>query len=204
MYSWSDLNVSLKERNNKPEKLTMMEQAMRDLQAMSNMDENLFQFVCKKLRDPTNQVMFAAINHDERMSYVHGSDTYEEEIDDLPDIDSEFDPVEDYEPLETSLMVGSQFQKLVNIYESSSSAFSPLRRMPYRESMYSGLDWDCIGAIDGTIIPAWVPERQQGSYRCRKRYLVGWEGSANDARIFNQTLSTPDIISPIHRPVNQP
>ncbi|CAA0821757.1 Unknown protein, partial [Striga hermonthica] len=68
---------------------------------------------------------------------------------------------------------------------------------------------DCIGAIDGTIIPAWVPEGQQGSYRCRKGYLAqnvmlacdfdlkftfvlaGWEGSANDARIFNQTLSDP-------------
>ncbi|CAA0830984.1 Unknown protein [Striga hermonthica] len=44
MYSWSDLNVSLKERNNKPVKLTTMEHAMRDLQAMPNMDEDLFQF----------------------------------------------------------------------------------------------------------------------------------------------------------------
>ncbi|CAA0833566.1 Unknown protein [Striga hermonthica] len=117
--------------------------------------------------------------------------------------------VEDYDPLETSLMMGAQFQQLVNIYESSSSAFPPLRRIPNRESTYSGLDWDCIGAIDGTIIPAWVPEGQQGSYRCRKGYLAqnvmlacdfdlkstfvlaGWEGSANDARIFNQKLSDP-------------
>ncbi|CAA0826455.1 Unknown protein [Striga hermonthica] len=144
------------------------------------------------------------------MSYVDDSDTYEEEIDDLSeDIDSEFETVEDYDPLEASLMMGAQFQQLVNIYEISSSAFPPLRRIPCRESTYSGLDWDCIGAIDGTIIPAWVPEGQQGSYRCRKGYLAqnvmlacdfdlkftfalaGWEGSTNDARIFNQTLSDP-------------
>ncbi|CAA0830176.1 Unknown protein [Striga hermonthica] len=261
------------------------------------------------------------------MSYVDDSDTYEEDIDDLPeDVDNEFKTVEEYDPFEASLMMGAQFQQLVNIYESSSSAFPPLRRIPYRESTYSGLDWvnellagnprrfkdamginqchftilcdeikragfhpkrrqtkigieesvaiflhtikghqrqrfaaetfrksgetisrhchkvinalcylasdyirppdfnrvapwirnnrnlypyfkDCIGAIDGTI--TWVPEGQQGSYRCRKGYLAqnvmlacdfdlkftfvlaGWEGSANNARIFNQTLSDP-------------
>ncbi|CAA0811975.1 Unknown protein [Striga hermonthica] len=30
---------------------------------------------------------------------------------------------------------------------------------------------DCIGAIDGTIIPAWVPEDDHGKYNCRKGYL---------------------------------
>ncbi|CAA0806872.1 Unknown protein [Striga hermonthica] len=29
---------------------------------------------------------------------------------------------------------------------------------------------DCIGAIDGTIIPAWIPEEDHGKYRCRKAY----------------------------------
>ncbi|CAA0810588.1 Unknown protein [Striga hermonthica] len=71
---------------------------------------------------------------------------------------------------------------------------------------------NCIrisSAIDGTIIPAWVPHGHQGAYRCRKGYLAqnvmvacdfnmkftfvlaGWEGSANDARIFKPTLSNP-------------
>ncbi|CAA0806910.1 Unknown protein [Striga hermonthica] len=68
---------------------------------------------------------------------------------------------------------------------------------------------DCIGAIDGTIIPAWIPEEDHGKYRCRKGYLsqnvmvacdfeckftfvlAGWEGSANDARIFAETLTDP-------------
>ncbi|CAA0807142.1 Unknown protein [Striga hermonthica] len=70
MYSWSDLNVSLKERNNKPAKLTTMEHAMRDLQEMPNMDEDLFQFVCTKLRDPTNRAMFVAITSDERRQHI--------------------------------------------------------------------------------------------------------------------------------------
>ncbi|CAA0805924.1 Unknown protein [Striga hermonthica] len=73
---------------------------------------------------------------------------------------------------------------------------------------------DCIGAIDGTLIPAWVPQRRHGSYRCRKGILAqnvmvacdfeckftfvlsGWEGSANDARIFQETLRDPAIDFP--------
>ncbi|CAA0812986.1 Unknown protein [Striga hermonthica] len=68
---------------------------------------------------------------------------------------------------------------------------------------------DCIGAINGTIIPAWIPEEDHGKYRCRKGHLsqnvmvacdfdckftyvlAGWEGSANDARIFGETLTDP-------------
>ncbi|CAA0815141.1 Unknown protein [Striga hermonthica] len=83
------------------------------------------------------------------MSYVHDSDSHEEELDDLPDdIDSDLE-----------LVVGAK--------------------------------------------------GQQGSYICRKGYLAqnvmlacdfdlkytfvlaGWEGSANDADIFNQTISDP-------------
>ncbi|CAA0823335.1 Unknown protein, partial [Striga hermonthica] len=77
---------------------------------------------------------------------------------------------------------------------------------------------DCIGAIDGTIISAWVPQGYQGVYRCRKGYLAqnvmvscdfdmkftlvlaGWEGSANDARIFKDTLSNLRYQFPIPSP----
>ncbi|CAA0842977.1 Unknown protein [Striga hermonthica] len=76
------------------------------------------------------------------MSYVDDSDTHEDEIDDLlEDIDSDLEPVEDYDPLEASLMVGAQFQHLVNIFKSSPSAFPPIRRTPYQKSTYTGLDW---------------------------------------------------------------
>ncbi|GFP90064.1 hypothetical protein PHJA_001150200 [Phtheirospermum japonicum] len=68
---------------------------------------------------------------------------------------------------------------------------------------------DCVGAIDGTIIPAWVPHQKHGTYRSRKRtlsqnvmaacdfnlnftfVLSGWEGSANDARVLAEALVLP-------------
>ncbi|KAL0448572.1 UNVERIFIED_CONTAM: hypothetical protein Slati_1413600 [Sesamum latifolium] len=58
---------------------------------------------------------------------------------------------------------------------------------------------DCVGAIDGTLVPAWVPRVDQNRYRLRKGRLAqnvlaicdfdmnftyvyaGWEGSAADA-----------------------
>ncbi|CAA0830893.1 Unknown protein [Striga hermonthica] len=73
---------------------------------------------------------------------------------------------------------------------------------------------DCIGAIDGTIIPTWIPEEDHGKYRCRKGHLsqnvmvacdfdckftyvlAGWEGGANDARIFGETLTDPTSTFP--------
>ncbi|KAK6120395.1 hypothetical protein DH2020_045875 [Rehmannia glutinosa] len=73
---------------------------------------------------------------------------------------------------------------------------------------------DCVGAIDGTIIPAWVPSRKHGTYRSRKGtlaqnvmaacdfnlnftfVLAGWEGSANDSRVFAEALSNPEYDFP--------
>ncbi|KAL2247287.1 UNVERIFIED_CONTAM: hypothetical protein Sindi_2581000 [Sesamum indicum] len=66
---------------------------------------------------------------------------------------------------------------------------------------------DCIGTIDGTLIPASVPVSRQNAYRSRhgdisKNVMVvcdfdlmftyvmaGWEGSANDARVFMDCLN---------------
>ncbi|KAL0393075.1 UNVERIFIED_CONTAM: hypothetical protein Sradi_2530300 [Sesamum radiatum] len=63
---------------------------------------------------------------------------------------------------------------------------------------------DCIGAMDGTLVPAWVPRVDQNRYRSRKGGLAqnvlaicdfdmnftyvyaGWEGSAADARVGNK------------------
>ncbi|CAA0811985.1 Unknown protein [Striga hermonthica] len=71
------------------------------------------------------------------------------------------------------------------------------------------LPQDCTGAIDGTILPAWVPEHDHEKYICRKGYLsqidvvacdfdckftfvlAGLEDNANDARIFADTLTDP-------------
>ncbi|KAG8367502.1 hypothetical protein BUALT_Bualt16G0078600 [Buddleja alternifolia] len=73
---------------------------------------------------------------------------------------------------------------------------------------------DCVGAIDGTIVPGWCPAHKQGTYRSRKAVisqnvmaacdfdlkftfvLSGWEGSANDSRIFLDALRTPEYNFP--------
>ncbi|XP_013639520.1 PREDICTED: uncharacterized protein LOC106344753 [Brassica oleracea var. oleracea] len=66
---------------------------------------------------------------------------------------------------------------------------------------------DCIGAIDGTHIPAMVVGNETASYRNRKGVLsqnvlaacnfdlqfiyvlTGWEGSAHDAKVLNDALT---------------
>jgi hypothetical protein len=71
---------------------------------------------------------------------------------------------------------------------------------------------DCIGASDGTHVTARVPRSQSAAYRGRKHYigqnilaavdfdlkftyvLAGWEGSAHDASILNDSLNRPDGI----------
>jgi hypothetical protein len=67
---------------------------------------------------------------------------------------------------------------------------------------------DCIGAIDGTHIPAFVSEEDRPAYRNRKNQvsqnvlaassidltflyiLPGWEGSASDSRVFEDARTT--------------
>jgi DDE superfamily endonuclease len=65
---------------------------------------------------------------------------------------------------------------------------------------------DCLGAIDGSHIPAWVAAHRQDAYRNRKGgvsqnvmaacsfdltflyVLAGWEGSAHDGRVLRDAL----------------
>ncbi|XP_042481044.1 uncharacterized protein LOC122061692 [Macadamia integrifolia] len=73
---------------------------------------------------------------------------------------------------------------------------------------------DCIGAIDGTHVTAIVPKGKQIPYRGRKGITTqnvmcacsfdmkftfvyaGWEGSANDCRVFNRALEDPTLRFP--------
>ncbi|KAL2243808.1 UNVERIFIED_CONTAM: hypothetical protein Sindi_0498800 [Sesamum indicum] len=66
---------------------------------------------------------------------------------------------------------------------------------------------DCVGAMDGMLVPAWVPQVDQNRYRSRKGRLAqnvlaicdfdtnftyvyaGWEGSAADARVLDHAVS---------------
>jgi hypothetical protein len=67
---------------------------------------------------------------------------------------------------------------------------------------------DCIGAIDGTHIPAFIPEDKRAPYRNRKGQisqnvlaacsldfkfvyvLPGWEGSASDSLVYQDAKAT--------------
>ena len=73
---------------------------------------------------------------------------------------------------------------------------------------------DCLGAIDGTHIDVFVPDKDIARYRNRKgtisqnvlaacsfdlRFLyikAGWEGSAGDGRIYENARQTDFIIPP--------
>jgi hypothetical protein len=66
---------------------------------------------------------------------------------------------------------------------------------------------NCLGAIDGVLIPAHVPANIQSPWQCRKGVLcqnvlaavnfdfeffyvlAGWEGSAHDTWVFNNATS---------------
>jgi hypothetical protein len=83
----------------------------------------------------------------------------------------------------------------------------PLQNAPPPDSLLKDEDLypyfkDCIGAIDGTHIPAYVPEAIRAPYRNRKGFisqnvlaacsldfkfvyvLSGWEGSASDSVVY--------------------
>ncbi|KAL0430707.1 UNVERIFIED_CONTAM: hypothetical protein Sradi_0696700 [Sesamum radiatum] len=69
------------------------------------------------------------------------------------------------------------------------------------------LQEDCLGAMDGTLVPAWVPRVDQNRYRSRSGRLAqnvlaicdfdmnftyvytGWEGSAVDAHVLDHVVS---------------
>ncbi|RWR73165.1 putative nuclease HARBI1 [Cinnamomum micranthum f. kanehirae] len=70
---------------------------------------------------------------------------------------------------------------------------------------------DCIGVIDGTYVPAWVPVKDHQRYRCRKGFIAqnvmaavgfdmlfqfvcaGFEGSANDQKVLSDVLQNRGI-----------
>ncbi|XXG63016.1 hypothetical protein AAC387_Pa05g1290 [Persea americana] len=70
---------------------------------------------------------------------------------------------------------------------------------------------DCIGAIDGTYITAWVPIKDHQRYRCRKGFITqnvmaivgfdmlfqfvctGFEGSANDQKVLTDVLQNRGV-----------
>ncbi|KAL5567972.1 hypothetical protein UlMin_024547 [Ulmus minor] len=80
----------------------------------------------------------------------------------------------------------------------------------------------CVGAIDGTYVPCVVPAEVAAAYRNRKGFtsqnvmavvdfemkftyiVVGWEGSAHDARVLNVAKNTPAFRFPHAPPIFNP
>ena len=78
----------------------------------------------------------------------------------------------------------------------------------------------CVGAINGTYINAWAPASNKVSYRNRKATIAhnimcacdfdlkftfvytGWEGIANDSRIFLDAMQRPENNFPWPPPGN--
>ncbi|XP_038709054.1 uncharacterized protein LOC120003957 isoform X2 [Tripterygium wilfordii] len=78
---------------------------------------------------------------------------------------------------------------------------------------------NCIGAIDGTHIPAIIPKDERGRFIGRKGFttqnvmaacdfdmlyifvLAGWEGSAHDARVFQDAITDESLHFPHPPPV---
>ena len=73
---------------------------------------------------------------------------------------------------------------------------------------------ECRGALDGTLLHAFVSKFDMARYRCRKGFistnllaaclfclrfcyiLAGWEGSAADSRIFDEARRSDFVIEP--------
>ncbi|XP_031119507.1 uncharacterized protein LOC116022779 [Ipomoea triloba] len=97
----------------------------------------------------------------------------------------------------------------------------PVNRGPVQPEILGNPKWypyfeKCLRAIDGTHVAAWAPTSRQTTFRGRKGGMVtqnvmavcshdmmftfvfaGWEGSANDSRIFLDALSKPEIGFPL-------
>ncbi|KAM6582817.1 hypothetical protein CsatB_009819 [Cannabis sativa] len=92
---------------------------------------------------------------------------------------------------------------------------SPLPSRIVNSSKYYPWFQNYIGAIDGTHVSACVPADKQVSYRGRKNVVTqnvlcacnfdmfftfvsaGWEGTANDSRVFIDAITTPEYKFPL-------
>ncbi|XP_043717784.1 uncharacterized protein LOC122665698 [Telopea speciosissima] len=103
---------------------------------------------------------------------------------------------------------------IIIMYVTLLAAASVNTREPCRDSIFRGPMMDCIGVIDGTHIHAIIPMEDQTRYQNQKGITtqnvmcacsfdmyftfanVGWEGSANDCRVFKSARSNPSFNFP--------
>ena len=82
------------------------------------------------------------------------------------------------------------------------------------DSKYTPYFDDCVGALDGTHLAMWVPEKDAAKYRNRKGFLSqnvlaacylegrfayvlpGWEGSAHDCKVLEDAVAHHGFTTP--------
>jgi DDE superfamily endonuclease len=95
------------------------------------------------------------------------------------------------------------------------NSFSPTPSVISEDPRYSHYFQNCIGALDGTHIPIFVPVSEQPAWRNRKGWLsqnvlamtsldlkfqfvhAGWEGSAHDALVLRDALARGRLLPPL-------
>ncbi|RDI79135.1 hypothetical protein Vi05172_g10856 [Venturia inaequalis] len=108
-------------------------------------------------------------------------------------------------------------QEAIQGYDINDSPSVPTKI--YADKRYHTF-WNCLGAVDGTLIPASIKggdrlgDGGEGAYRCRKGWLAlnvigcvdfdinfkyvypGWECSAHDATVFNDAVRRGEFVTP--------
>jgi hypothetical protein len=100
------------------------------------------------------------------------------------------------------------YSKYVQLAVANDPASSKIRNNPKFWPFFK----DALGAIDGSHIPCSCPARERGAYRNRKGFIsqnclftcsfdllftytyTGWEGSATDARIYEDARNNDFVI----------
>ena len=102
--------------------------------------------------------------------------------------------------------------EIYHAYVRLPSHETPISAKIHNSSRFSQYFGDCIGALDGTHIPAHVPKARRTAYHNRKNQLSqnvlaacdfdlkfvyvlpGWEGSAADSRVFEYARGNGFVI----------
>ncbi|GAV63127.1 LOW QUALITY PROTEIN: DDE_4 domain-containing protein, partial [Cephalotus follicularis] len=97
------------------------------------------------------------------------------------------------------------------IYPSNDDDLPP--HIKFNEKYYPWFK-DCVGAIDGTHVSTWIPAEKIVSFKGRKSTVTqnvlcacnfnmeftfvysGWEGTANDSRVFLDAVTRPEVNFP--------
>ncbi|CAA0840427.1 Unknown protein [Striga hermonthica] len=201
MNSITEASCTIQQNARPPVDQTSLQHAVKVLESLPGVPVAVRKVAWRKFRDPCSLYTFLGM-----MSHIDEDEDYDDVENDAggqlndnmdEDVNVVVQPSHLSHLQQYANMLEFQRQQLMHVHEAFQFNL-PMTRIP-----------DCIGAIDGTIIPAWIPEEDHGKYICRKGHLsqnvmvacdfdckftyvlAGWEGSTNDSRIFGETLTDP-------------